>query len=299
MPGAVVFDVMGTLFSLGPLRERLRAVGAPELAFEAWFGRLLHSATSLTLAGEFRPFPEIAEAALRTALAQQGIDEDVAPNVLERLAELAPYEDAEAALADARSAGLAIATLTNGTESNTRTLLEGAGLDKYVEAVITVEEVRAYKPAPEPYRHAAKRLGVEPGDAYLVAAHGWDVLGAANAGLSAVWVDRLERRWPFPLPEPRRAPGLVEAVALVIGSQATRPEKGAGRRDAARCARTRPPRRRRRHGGDDGLAGAARPTPFARLDDERGRAAERGEPLVGRRPRTGAGREALARGTCA
>ncbi len=205
---------MGTLFSLSPLRERLRAVGAPEAALEAWFGRLVHSATSLTLTGEFRPFPEIAETALRTTLAQQGIDERVARNVLERLAELPPYDDAQAALVNARSAGLTVATLTNGTASNTRTLLEGAGLDKYVEAVITVEEVGAYKPAPQPYRHAAKRLGLEPGDVSLIAAHGWDVLGARNAGLRAVWVDRLEGRWPLPLPEPPRAPGLVEAVAL-------------------------------------------------------------------------------------
>lgn len=218
MAGALVFDVMGTLFSLSPLRERLRAVGAPEVALEAWFGRLLHWATSLTLVGEFRPFAEIAETALRTTLAQQGIDEHIAANVLERLAELRPYEDAEPALANARSAGVAVATLTNGSASNTRTLLERAGLDAYVEAIITVEEVRAYKPAPAPYRHAAKRLGVEPGDLSLIAAHGWDVLGARNAGLAAVWVDRLERRWPFPVPEPRRAPGLVEAVALVAAS---------------------------------------------------------------------------------
>jgi 2-haloacid dehalogenase len=216
VPGAVVFDVMGTLFALSPLRERLRAVGAPELALEAWFSRLLHCAASLTLVGEFRPFPEIAETALRTTLAQQGIDENVATNVLERLPELPPFDDAEAALANARNAGSAVATLTNGSESNTRTLLEGAGLDKYVDAVITVEEVRAYKPAPEPYRHAAKRLGLDRGEVSLVAAHGWDVLGAQSAGLRAVWVDRLERRWSFPLPEPPRASGLLQAVALAL-----------------------------------------------------------------------------------
>ncbi len=213
---------MGTLFALSPLRERLRAVGAPELALEAWFSRLLHSAASLTLVGEFRPFPEIAETALRTTLVQQGSDENIASNVLERLSELRPYDDTEAALVNTRNAGLAVATLTNGSESNTRTLLEGAGLDKYVEAVITVEEVRAYKPAPEPYRHAAKRLGLDRSDVSLVAAHGWDVLGAQNAGLRAIWVDRLERRWPFPLPEPPRASGLVEAVALAVENQAGR-----------------------------------------------------------------------------
>ena len=136
--------------------------------------------------------------------------------MLDGFAELPPYDDAEDALRRAHEAGLTVALLTNGGEVNTRRLLETAALDRYVDAAISVDEVRKYKPAPEPYRHAADRLGIEPGDLWLVAAHGWDVLGARNAGLQAVWVDRLERRWPFPLPEPPRAPGLVEAVALVL-----------------------------------------------------------------------------------
>lgn len=215
MASAVVFDVMGTLFQLTPLRERLRMIGGSGPILEAWFGRLLHSATSLTLAGEFRPFAEIAEAALRTTLVQQDLDENQAGDVLEGLAELPPYEDAEGALSSARGAGLAIAVLTNGGEANTRKLLESAGLDEYVDAFISVDEVRAYKPAAAPYRHAAGRLGVDVADLALIAAHGWDVLGARSAGLQAVWVERLERRWPLPLPEPERASGLAEAVVLV------------------------------------------------------------------------------------
>jgi 2-haloacid dehalogenase len=217
MVRAVVFDVMGTLFQLAPLRERLRAIGGSGPILEAWFGRLLHSAASLTLAGEFRPFAEIAEAALRTTLAQQDLDEDQAGVVLEGLAELPPYEDAQEALSAARSAGLTVGLLTNGGEANTRKLLESARLDEYVDAFISVDEVGAYKPAPAPYRHAAARLGVDPAGLALIAAHAWDVVGARNAGLGAVWVDRLERRWPFPLPEPQRASGVADAVALLAG----------------------------------------------------------------------------------
>ncbi|MBA2536590.1 MAG: haloacid dehalogenase type II [Actinobacteria bacterium] len=218
MARAVIFDVMGTLFQLAPLRERLRAMGAPDATLEAWFGRLLHSATSLTLAGEFRPFPELAETTLRTTFAQRELDEGRCAEVLEGFGELPPYEDAEAALASSRGAGLAVAVLTNGSEANTRKLLGSARFDDYIDAFISVDEVRQYKPAPAPYRHAAARLGVEIADLALVAAHGWDVVGARSAGLDAVWVDRLERRWPFPLPEPKRASGLVEAIELIHAS---------------------------------------------------------------------------------
>jgi 2-haloacid dehalogenase len=219
MASAVVFDVMGTLFELAPLRRRLDAIGAPGATLEAWFGRLLHAATSLTLAGEFRPFAELADASLRTTLAQQGLDESQASEVVAGLAELPPYEDAEEALSHAHAAEVAVAVLTNGGESNTRKLLESARLDRYIDAFISVDEVRAYKPAPAPYHQAAAHLGVDVGDAVLVAAHGWDVVGALSAGLQAIWVDRLERRWPFPLPEPRRASSVAEAVEEVVGAR--------------------------------------------------------------------------------
>jgi 2-haloacid dehalogenase len=215
-PRFVVFDVMGTLFDLSPVRGRLKELGAPDAALEAWFGRLLHSAASLTLSGEFRPFREIAETTLRSSLAQLDVDDRGAGDVLAALGQLEPYPEAHPAFARLEQAGVEAATLTNGGEEHTRSLLERAGLSDRVVAVITVEEVEAYKPAAAPYRHAAERLGVPPEQLTLIAAHGWDVLGARAAGLRGIWIDRLERRWPFPLDEPPRASDLREAVELAL-----------------------------------------------------------------------------------
>jgi 2-haloacid dehalogenase len=50
-----------------------------------------------------------------------------------------------------------VATLTNGTPAIAQALLERAGLGGLVERNIGVEEVGRWKPAPEPYRHAAGR----------------------------------------------------------------------------------------------------------------------------------------------
>jgi 2-haloacid dehalogenase len=85
-----------------------------------------------------------------------------------------------------------------------------------VAAVIMVEEVEAYKPAPTPYRHAAARLGADPAELTLIAAHGWDVVGARAAGRGAVWVERLERRWPLPLPQPATAPDLERGAEIAV-----------------------------------------------------------------------------------
>src|ERR671918_2133572 len=93
----VVFDVMGTLFDLTPVRRKLSELGAPEGALEAWFGRMLHSAASLTLVGEFRPFREIGGTTLRSTLLQLGVDPERADEVLRALGELDAYPEAAAA----------------------------------------------------------------------------------------------------------------------------------------------------------------------------------------------------------
>jgi len=56
--------------------------------------------------------------------------------------------------------------------------------------VLSADEVRRLKPAPEPYRMAAGRLGVEIAEMRLVAAHAWDIAGALRAGCAAAFVAR-------------------------------------------------------------------------------------------------------------
>jgi 2-haloacid dehalogenase len=78
--------------------------------------------------------------------------------VLQGLGELEPYPDAAEAIGRLHEAGLPLGTLTNGGEEHTRRLLERGGLANAVELVITVDEVRAYKPHAAPYQRAAERL---------------------------------------------------------------------------------------------------------------------------------------------
>jgi len=209
---AVLFDAFGTLFSVAPLQRKLRPA-----AFDAWFERLLHSATALTLSGQFAPFADIADSTLKTTIAKLGLKQDP-KEVLEILQRLPAQPEAEGAFERLEQARVLIGVLTNGAEKQTRQLLEAAALDERVAEIVSVEEIELYKPHPAAYRHAAERLGVDPRRITLVAAHAWDVVGAREAGLAAVWVDELEREWPFPKGKPRGrvAHDLVEAVELAL-----------------------------------------------------------------------------------
>jgi 2-haloacid dehalogenase len=53
-----------------------------------------------------------------------------------------------------------------------------------------VDSVRKYKPAPETYQAVAKELNVTTGNLRMVAAHGWDIIGAMRAGCATAFVAR-------------------------------------------------------------------------------------------------------------
>jgi len=209
---AFVFDSLGTLFQLGPVEQKLG--GRAQL--DAWFERLLHSALTLALVGDFRPFDELARSALKTMLARIENDAD-ADDVLGALKTLPPFPDAGPAFARLDDTGATIAVLANASEAATHRLLEAAGLVDGVVETISAEDVELYKPHPAVYRHAEERIGLDAKRTTLITAHAWDFLGAKHAGWDAIWVDRAEREWPFPKGKPRKpAHNLEQAVQFTI-----------------------------------------------------------------------------------
>jgi 2-haloacid dehalogenase len=89
-----------------------------------------------------------------------------------------------------RTAGLRLAALTNSAVKVARDQLTHAGLADYFEQILSADMVRRLKPAPEPYRMAAERMGVPISEVRLIAAHAWDVAGALRAGCAAAFIAR-------------------------------------------------------------------------------------------------------------
>jgi 2-haloacid dehalogenase len=210
-PTAVVFDVVETLFSLSPVNGALEEAGAGPRGGDLFFARLLRDGFALAAAGGQRSFRDLAAGAVAFVLPDASSYQR--DRVLDEFARLPAQPDAEPALERLIGAGLQVVTLTNGGVEQTSSLLEQAGLDRYIEQVLSVEGAGRWKPAPEPYRYAANSLGLAPNALALVAVHGWDVHGAHQAGLVTGWASRLEGHFPETFDPPDvSGPDLVAVV---------------------------------------------------------------------------------------
>lgn len=190
-PNVVLFDVLETLIDLDPLAARLEEVGQPAALLEAWFLRFQRDAMALTLAGDKAPFDAVAKESLRTETKQTLSEGDV-EYVVDGFSTLPTFDDAAPALKKISQAGASVGCLTVNSPEKTRFFLEGAGLSGFVDYIITAQEAGVWKPHPDIYRYAAKRLDTPIECLALVAVHAWDCHGAKRAGALAGWCARLE-----------------------------------------------------------------------------------------------------------
>lgn len=190
-PSVVAFDVIETLLSLAPVADELARL---DLSLDLFFTRVLRDGFALAASGTYRPFGEVASAAL-AALAPDA-SRDARDNALAAFRRLPAHPDAGPALRSLVEADVTVVALTNGSADGTADLLGRAGLDRYITRVVGVEEAAAWKPTPAPYRHLVELLRCEPGDVGLVAVHSWDIHGASRAGLVTGWCSRLELHHP-------------------------------------------------------------------------------------------------------
>jgi len=204
-----VFDVNETLLDLAAMDPHFERIFGDAGVRVTWFNQMISSALVATVTGAYRQFGAHAMAALEMTADQAGVTlgEGDRQAVAAQLRRLPAHPEVADALRRLRGAGLRLAALTNSTEQVARAQLEHAGLIDAFELVLSADTVGRLKPAPEPYRMAAERLGVTVGQVRLIAAHAWDVAGAARAGCATAFVARPGKVLD-PLAEP---PGIVGA----------------------------------------------------------------------------------------
>src|SRR5687767_5571949 len=188
----LVFDVNETMLDINALEPHFaRAFGNGQVLRE-WFSTLLLYSNVASLAGPYSDFGAIAGAALDMVAESRGtrlIPED-RTRILTGTRALPAHPDVRPALERLRKEGFRTVTLTNSAPVTVEQQLKNAGLTEMFDRSFSVDAVKRFKPAAEPYRYVAQQLGVGIGDLRMVAAHAWDIVGALQAGCVAAFIAR-------------------------------------------------------------------------------------------------------------
>jgi 2-haloacid dehalogenase len=193
MVNAFVFDAYGTLFDVHAAIARHRAAAGPDADrfSEIWRTKQLEYTWTLTLAGHYVDFWTLTERALDFTFARvPSVDRSLRPQLLDAYLSLDAFPDARTALSRLKAKGARLAILTNGTPRMVAAAVEAAGIANLLDAVLSVDAVRGYKPRPEVYALATGSLGVKPAHIAFVSSNRWDVMGAVSFGFNAYWINR-------------------------------------------------------------------------------------------------------------
>jgi 2-haloacid dehalogenase len=187
---ALVFDAYGTLFDVHSVRRRCDSffAGRGAQLSQLWRAKQLEYTWQRSLMRRYAPFSTVTREALAYACEALGL-ELTAERMEALMGEylmLAPF--AEVPQAMQKLAGRKLAILSNGSPDMLLPLVEHSGLK--LDAVLSVDEVKCYKPAPEVYALAVSRLQVRKEDIGFVSSNCWDALGASAFGFSSFWINR-------------------------------------------------------------------------------------------------------------
>jgi 2-haloacid dehalogenase len=188
----LVFDVNETLLDINALAPHFaRAFGDAQVLRE-WFSTLLLYSNVASLAGPYSDFGTIAGAAIDMVAASRGrqLSPEDRDRILSGTRSLPAHADVRPGLERMQKEGFRLVTLTNSSPAAVEQQLKNARLTDLFERSFSVDAVKRFKPAPDPYRHVANEMGVGVGDLRMVAAHAWDVVGALQAGCVAAFVAR-------------------------------------------------------------------------------------------------------------
>ena len=191
---AVAFDAYGTLFdvfSVTSLCEQLFPGRGDALA-QLWRAKQLQYSLLHSVMGRYRDFWQITGDALdyasrSLALAMAAEDRT---RLMDAYLQLTPFPDVRPGLQALKNAGLSLAILSNGAPRMLQTVVTNAGLGDLIDEIVSVDDVRVFKPAPEVYHSIGRRLYLPSGDIGFVSSNSWDIHGAGAAGLRTFWIQR-------------------------------------------------------------------------------------------------------------
>ncbi len=194
-----IFDAYGTLFDVAAAAREAAAEPGREAFAQHWQKvandwrlKQLQYTWLRAVADAHTDFWEVTQNGLDWALEASGLQDD--PELRERLLalywELSAYPEVPNMLAKLKAAGMNTAILSNGSPDMLNGAVDSAGVQEFLDDVLSVEDVQIFKPAAVVYDLVGQRFNCAKDEVLFVSSNGWDAGCATGYGFTTAWVNR-------------------------------------------------------------------------------------------------------------
>ncbi len=188
------FDVYGTLINTAGVTAALKThVGDKAPLFtQRWRDKQLEYSFRRGLMKNYGGFPQCIRNSLDYVCAElkEDLPEEIRLSLMQSYRVLPSFEDADFGLAELKKHSARMFAFSNGMPEDIENLLYHAGILDFFEDIISVDEIRSFKPDPLVYQHFLTRTNARAEDSWLVSSNPFDVIGAINFGMHAAWIKR-------------------------------------------------------------------------------------------------------------
>ncbi len=190
----LAFDVYGTLIDTNGVVTALEAmVGTKAQAFShTWRDKQLEYSFRRGLMHNYQTFAVCTGQALdyTCSFYNVSLTDEQKAELLGVYRVLPAFNDVKEGLAQLKAAGFRLYAFSNGKADALEMLLNTAGIRDLFLGVVSVDDIKVFKPSPATYGHFLRQAEATGGSAWLISSNPFDVIGAISAGMKAAWVKR-------------------------------------------------------------------------------------------------------------
>ena len=187
-----VFDAYGTLFDVHSASRKMKdEIGKNYEEFSnLWRAKQLEYSFLREIMNEYTSFIKVTEDALIYAMKTYSINTELKDRLMDLYRGLDAYEEVSGILKELKERGIKTVILSNGSYDMLNDAVKTSKIDRYLDEVLSVEEIQKFKPNKEVYQMVNDKFNVGNKEVVFFSSNGWDIAGATSFGFNTIWVNR-------------------------------------------------------------------------------------------------------------
>ncbi len=190
----LAFDVYGTLIDTNGVVKLLQTmIGDKAKSFSTtWRDKQLEYSFRRAAMQNYVSFAECTKHALDYTCKFYKVDlsSEQKFELMAIYAVLPAFDEVKEALNKFKEKGFRLFAFSNGKAEAVERLLDNAGIKDLFLGIVSVDDLRTFKPSPAVYAHFLRAAEVKGEESWLISSNPFDVTGAISAGLKSAWIQR-------------------------------------------------------------------------------------------------------------